>query len=137
MKTQLPTLDDLCVESPCPLRWAALRGNDLTRSCEVCGKHVHNLSAMTRAEAERAVADPSVECVTFLRALDGQVITADKPKRPWWRVGLLILGWWASFVLMVVLMLVYGGEEKPKKTTLPDGCEYDPATGCFRAMGKM
>jgi hypothetical protein len=135
MKTPLSMLDEVRVASPCPVRWNELTGDDRTRACEMCGKHVHNLSAMTRSDAERALSDPAVECVTFLRAAGGRVVTADPPRGRWRRIGGLVLAW-------VVLALVAGcGDDKPRKTTpngtpIPEGCEYDPATGNIRSLGK-
>ena len=136
MKTALPSLDEVCVNSPCPMKWAELAGDDRTRACEACGKHVHNLSAMTRAEAEQALADPAIECVTFIRGPDGRIVTSDSPKRWWRRTLALMLAWVA-----LVFMLGCGSDDKPKRKTpsgtpIPDGCEYDPATGTIRTLGK-
>ena len=44
-------LDPIRLAFECPLRWEKLMGGDRKRFCEACQKHVHNLSAMTRAEA--------------------------------------------------------------------------------------
>ena len=38
------------IPTPCPMDWERMSGDDRRRRCEVCGKHVHNLTAMTSDE---------------------------------------------------------------------------------------
>src|SRR5262245_10585878 len=47
-----PFLDTLKVASPCPASWDEMVGDERTRFCGKCQKNVHNVSEMTRAEAE-------------------------------------------------------------------------------------
>ena len=80
-------LDPIRLAFECPLRWEKLLGDDRQRYCEACQEHVHNLSAMTRAEAEALVArssepiciriarDPQGRAV-FLQAAPGLAVTA-------------------------------------------------------------
>ena len=88
------------VKSPCPASWESMRGDDRTRFCEGCGRHVHNLSAMTRGEAESLLAECASAgrlCVRFARADDGAVQTLDyRRTAPPARRG---RGWrfWAAF----------------------------------------
>jgi len=49
-------LKNLTVASPCVADWNSMTGNDQVRFCEHCSFEVHNLSAMTRSQAERLVA---------------------------------------------------------------------------------
>ena len=80
MRNQPLSLDVIDVKQPCPASWEAMRGDDRTRFCEGCGKHVHNLSGMTRAEAAALVgtcAAAGALCVRFARAEDGVVQTLD------------------------------------------------------------
>ncbi len=52
-------LDNVQLAYACPLRWEKLVGGDRQRYCAQCERHVHNLSAMTRPEAERLLASES------------------------------------------------------------------------------
>lgn len=93
------SLDDIHVESPCTQSWDAMTGDDRTRFCDECALHVHDLSAMPRAEAEAFVlgekrAGRSL-CVRFVRLEDGTVATqadepaqrARRPALPRWRAA--------------------------------------------------
>jgi hypothetical protein len=79
----LPLLDNVQVASPCSASWDDMIGDDKTRFCRDCRKNVHNLSAMTEAEAEALLqsaqdGDSNV-CVRFYRRKDGTVLTSDCP----------------------------------------------------------
>src|SRR3954468_16640480 len=83
-------LDVMGVGTPCDREWSAMAGDELRRFCAGCGKHVHNLSALTRAEAERLVCERAGSlCVRFARTPDGALRTLDyrtppaAPKRSW------------------------------------------------------
>lgn len=83
----LPLLDRLEVAAPCSASWDDMVGDEVTRFCGACEKDVHNLSAMTRDEAEaflRARAGDDV-CVRFYRRRDGTVMSADCPVGVRWR----------------------------------------------------
>ena len=76
-------LDVVRVESPCPVAWESMAGEEWVRFCEGCGRHVHNLSAMTTDEAERLVCEAAGRlCVRFERAPDGAVQTVDYRPQP-------------------------------------------------------
>jgi hypothetical protein len=65
----------LPLRDPCSLRFASLRGEGATRSCNQCGKQVHDLSSRTEEEA-RALLDAAGEgevCVRFLATRDGRI----------------------------------------------------------------
>ena len=49
-------LNNLTVPSPCEADWDSMIGNDRMRFCEHCNLDVHNLSLLTRNQAERLVA---------------------------------------------------------------------------------
>jgi hypothetical protein len=53
------------IPAPCPMDWASMRGDDRRRFCDACSRHVHDLSACTREEAER-----------LLEATDGDLCAA-------------------------------------------------------------
>ncbi|MEZ5962544.1 MAG: hypothetical protein R3F56_01745 [Planctomycetota bacterium] len=74
-------LRDLAVASPCPAEWNQMTGDAKRRFCQQCQLHVHDLSAMTRAEAEAVLRDAGGArvCVRFFRRHDGTVLTRDCP----------------------------------------------------------
>jgi hypothetical protein len=75
-----PLLDGLRVASPCHERWDDMLGDERTRHCLRCNKDVHNVSEMTRDEAEAFLASVSSSvCVRMYRRADGTVLTADCP----------------------------------------------------------
>lgn len=67
------------VEEACPLASAAWERDERSRFCEVCRLDVHNLSAMTSAEAAGLMrgAEGRV-CVRYARDLRDRPITADR-----------------------------------------------------------
>jgi hypothetical protein len=76
----LPVLEDIKVASPCHARWDEMVGDEKSRHCKACDKHVFNLSAMTREEAELTMLEKTGElCIRLYRRADGTVITADCP----------------------------------------------------------
>jgi hypothetical protein len=80
MPEELPVLDNLRVASPCTASWEDMRGDDRSRFCRHCSKHVYDLSAMTRGEAQALVREKeSGLCVRFYRRRDGTVLTRDCP----------------------------------------------------------
>jgi hypothetical protein len=77
----LDLLDRVSIASPCSAQWEDMSGDDVTRHCASCNLDVHNLSAMTRAEANaflQSHTDGRI-CARFYRRLDGTVITQDCP----------------------------------------------------------
>jgi hypothetical protein len=94
-KLPLATLDDLRIPTPCTQSWDEMAGNDRTRFCGICRKHVHNLSEYTREEADRLLSGDRMPCLTFVRDTAGRVITADAGWRrhPWQVVRMLAAVW--------------------------------------------
>ena len=88
-----PALDVIQVQNPCAADWQSMAGDERTRFCDGCGKHVHNLSAMTTDEAERLVCEAAGRlCVRYNVAPDGAVQTIGyrpqaPPKWRWARWG--------------------------------------------------
>lgn len=79
MKTD-SILNHVRVASPCNARWEDMTGDDRSRFCQRCQKHVFNLSAMTQAEAEAFVRETEGKfCGRFHRRHDGRMLTADCP----------------------------------------------------------
>ncbi|HZW05892.1 MAG TPA: hypothetical protein VFF65_02120 [Phycisphaerales bacterium] len=80
----LPLLDRVQIAAPCHARWEDMTGDERTRHCAECRLDVHNLSAMTRTEAEaflreRLGGEGGRLCARIYRRADGTVLTADCP----------------------------------------------------------
>jgi hypothetical protein len=83
MQTRRLSLDQIHIPSPCEADWDAMTGNAARRYCSACEKHVHDLSTMSRAAAEKLVAGGNV-CVRLTLGPDGRPVTHD-PVRAWWK----------------------------------------------------
>lgn len=80
-RASLPLLREIRVASPCHERWEDMQGDDRTRHCGKCDKDVHDLSAMSAADAEALLAARGASlCVRLYRRFDGTVITSDCPE---------------------------------------------------------
>jgi hypothetical protein len=91
-------LDVIQVREPCHESWEAMTGDDKTRFCAGCQRHVHNLSAMLREEAERLVCESAGRlCVRYEAGAGGAPVTLEYQKtgrirggwRLWTAVGAL------------------------------------------------
>jgi hypothetical protein len=90
-------LDIIEIPEPCPASWEAMEGDQYKRFCSQCSKHVFDLSAHSREEAEQLLQSGAAKiCVSFIRNPDGSVQTDEcpRPLRPL-RNGLKLA---ASFV---------------------------------------
>ena len=110
MEGSRKSLDIIQVQSPCSESWDQMSGSEQTRFCAGCQRHVHNLSQMTRDEAERLICDAAGRlCVRFERMADGNVRTLDyqptaKRARTWRFWSLLgLCGGAAAFVVRFVM----------------------------------
>jgi len=73
-------LESVRIATPCRADWNEMTGDDRVRFCGKCEKHVFNLSAMTREEAERLLREKTgAMCARLYRRADGTVLTADCP----------------------------------------------------------
>jgi len=108
-------LKQIHIPTPCHESWEAMDGDAQARFCAGCRKHVHNLSEMTRDEAQGVLdrAEGHV-CVRFFPDADGRPLTredwapptpiADVPvfaTRGWRRLAVALSG--AVAVLMAGL----------------------------------
>ena len=59
-----------------------MTGDDREKFCIHCQKNVHDVSAMTRAEASTLLAAGNPICVRFFRDADGNVATTDSTPAP-------------------------------------------------------
>ncbi len=67
MKRVLPVFDRFRIAKPCPMKWEDMVGDATKRFCAVCNKHVHDLGAMTEAQARALVASGRA-CVQVKRS---------------------------------------------------------------------
>jgi hypothetical protein len=75
-------LDEICISSPCFARWETMAGDDRSRFCGQCQKHVYNFSTMSRAEAEQLIREKEGRlCGRFYRRIDGTILTTDCPSK--------------------------------------------------------
>ena len=93
--TQRVSLEVLQIADPCTSSWAEMQGDGRARFCGHCKKSVHDLSAMTRSEAERLVCESAGSlCVRFKRDELGSVVTLDYMPfvksgwRRWWPLSM-------------------------------------------------
>jgi len=70
-------LNNLTVSSPCTADWNSMVGNDQVRFCKHCSLVVHNLSLMTRNQAQRLVARSNGRlCVRYHQDPAGKPLTS-------------------------------------------------------------
>jgi hypothetical protein len=73
-------LDRIRIASPCSADWDLMNGDDQVRFCSHCEKHVYNLSAMSRKDAETLLRETGASvCTRFYRRPDGTILTEDCP----------------------------------------------------------
>ena len=76
------SLDVIRVQQPCHESWESMTGDAKTRFCAGCQRHVHNLSAMPREEAERLICQSVGRlCVRFEAGADGAPVTLEYQRR--------------------------------------------------------
>jgi len=69
-------LNNITIPSPCTADWNSMVGNDQMRFCEHCSLDVHNLSRMTRNQAQRLVARSNGRlCVRYHSDSSGKPLT--------------------------------------------------------------
>src|SRR5262245_186390 len=98
MRRSLPLAERLRVREPCSTSWDQVHGDERSRFCSACNKQVHNVAALTRAEAEALVLTrrPGERiCLhVHVRKSDGAILLADGyaiPTRPRARRGLAVV----------------------------------------------
>lgn len=80
MKRRTNPLDSVRVAAPCPADWERMIGNEQVRFCAQCDLNVYNLSGMTKAQAERLIAQSEGRlCVRYYRRADGTILTRNCP----------------------------------------------------------
>ncbi len=102
-------LRQITIPAPCPMDWNLMRGDKRVRHCAACGLRVHNLAAMTSAEAAALVRSQGGElCGRVTRNEDGAIITADtrpepRVKREFWQFNI------RSLMLVIAGLAAYFG----------------------------
>jgi len=77
-RASLPVLDNIRVATPCPAQWHEMTGDDRSRHCGSCNKSVHDLSGLTREEAEALVVEKAGSlCARYFQRTDGTILFAD------------------------------------------------------------
>lgn len=83
MTRRLPLLDRIDIPAPCTAEWDSMNGDEGTRFCEPCLRSVHDLSSMTRRQAEGLVRRSGGRlCVRITRDASGRTLTAERPSHP-------------------------------------------------------
>lgn len=80
-RRSLPLLDRVRVASPCNASWDEMLGDERARFCLSCEKHVYNVSAMSRDEAEQFLRERVGQsvCIRYYQRADGTILTEDCP----------------------------------------------------------
>jgi hypothetical protein len=71
------TIEDSHIGEPCTKAWDELHGDGRTRACDACAKDVHDLSQLTRVEADDLLATKPDVCVRYVQRGDGSLVLAD------------------------------------------------------------
>jgi hypothetical protein len=80
MNKRTSPLDDVRVAAPCSAGWDKMVGTERVRFCGQCNLNVYNLSAMTKRDAERLIAETEGRlCVRYYRRTDGTILTKNCP----------------------------------------------------------
>lgn len=88
MTTSLSILDNIRIASPCSAKWETMTGDDRSRFCDSCHKHVYNIAAMPAQDAIALIQEREGNlCARLFRRADGTVLTSDCPigARAVWR----------------------------------------------------
>src|SRR6185436_4668613 len=73
-------LANIRIASPCSANWEDMTGDERSRLCADCRKHVYDLSALTADEAVDLIREKEGNlCARFYQRNDGTVLTADCP----------------------------------------------------------
>ena len=75
-------LDRISVAKPCSASWGEMTGDERSRLCAGCERHVYNISALTQKETRDLIASHEGKrlCIRLFKRTDGTVITSDCPR---------------------------------------------------------
>lgn len=71
--------ESLQILEPCSADWERMDGDGTVRFCRLCKKNVHDLSAMTEAEAVAFLSGGDQPCIRYLHDARGDVLFTDRP----------------------------------------------------------
>jgi hypothetical protein len=117
-------LEQIRIASPCNAAWEEMDGDQRSRFCKQCELNVHNISDMSREEAESFLMEATGRvCVRMYRRADGTILTQDCPvgvRAFRVRVGQMVASAVAMFGVLVcsVSYAAFGqrGKERASKT---------------------
>lgn len=93
------------VATPCRADWNSMTGDNRSRFCGQCRKHVYNLSAMSADQAVALIREKEGDlCIRLYRRTDGTVLSGDCPVgvgRVWRRIRALAAGVVAAGALVL------------------------------------
>lgn len=130
--------DPIRIQGPCSKNWEELDGDDRSRFCLDCGLSVHNLEAMTRAEAHDLVTAPkSRVCVRRVSDESGEPIFLDTPQAPARTLPFLDRGpLWLRVAATAIASLVAACRQAPppsepalQEPSAPDAQLFEPGQG--------
>jgi hypothetical protein len=139
MKMNEELLADVRIASPCNARWEDMDGDERSRFCRHCSKHVYNFSEMTAQDATALIREREGRlCARFYQRTDGTVLTNDCPvgaERP--------LHWFKQLISAAAACLCLSGSsalagEKPRASTasqkmlMGDICVQPPASNVVK-----
>lgn len=71
------SLDAFVIETPCPMDWDLMEGDERQRFCSRCEKHVFNIAEMTWEEATELISGGDKICGRIFRRPDGTIVTKE------------------------------------------------------------
>lgn len=81
----------LVIPEPCSADWEAMHGDDRKRFCDMCTKHVHNVSELTEEQAHELLGSSDDLCIQYAFDRSGEVMFADTTA-PHWRLHRQVQG---------------------------------------------
>jgi hypothetical protein len=121
MQSDIRLLDQIRIEEPCTAAWEEMTpvDGDRVRYCFHCQLNVHNLSEMSREEAEALLSSTEGRlCVQYAQRADGKILTNDFPRLR--EIRIVALKQWATAASVVAALsglFLSGaparGDEKP------------------------
>ena len=133
-------LDDVHVPQPCGAEWESMDG-DVRWLCAGCGCHVHDLSALTRRQAQALLDDPrsgAAEgrlCVRFQTGPGGAILTRDDAptavadRTPSWPLRLAVAASWALALAVTGLGLTDGAQAAAPRACVAESLPQESRPG--------
>ncbi|HSS48844.1 MAG TPA: carboxypeptidase-like regulatory domain-containing protein [Thermoanaerobaculia bacterium] len=91
MRTRSERRDRLAIASPCQESWQAMGGDERTRFCSRCQKHVHDLAALEAREIDALIeATQGRFCARITRDRFGRMVTREPDVPPFHRTTLSV-----------------------------------------------